>query len=208
MPFDFDFTLYKIDQIIPSAKYGSNVWYKELKNLLPIYKITSLNSVSAFLAITIYESNGYMQIEESFNYDTDTLVKLWPKHFTNVSAKAYAFKEQSIANKVYANRFGNRNEESGDGWNYRSRGLLPLIGKEKYKKFAQVAGLDLDECISYLESPHGIIHAACWLWDLNKFNDYANRKDIQSIVSLLTNSLLNIDDHTENFNIIKNILKE
>lgn len=42
-------------------------------------------------------------------------------------------KDQNIANFVYANINGNKNEASGDGWRFRGSGLIQLTGRGNFK---------------------------------------------------------------------------
>lgn len=206
MQFEFEFTLEKLNQIIPDAKYGTKTWFKELQELLPLYGIKTLNSVSAFMVETYYESNGYMIIEESLNYNERNLLTVWPNKFNEKTAKAYAKNAEAIANRVYANRMGNDSEESGDGWKYRARGVIPITGKSNYTKFAVVAGMNDDEVINYLQTPRGIIHAACWIWKSCDLNLYAEREDIIGISNRLTKGMIGVEAKETNFKKIKEIL--
>ena len=79
MPFEFDFTLEKLNNIIPYAKGGNKLWFKELQSLLPTYNIISKCCVAGFLTETVYETNGYMCLEEPLNYNSKTLLMIWPR---------------------------------------------------------------------------------------------------------------------------------
>jgi len=48
-------------------------------------------------------------------------------------AKQLINNEQNIANFVYANINGNKDEASGDGWRFRGSGLIQLTGRENFK---------------------------------------------------------------------------
>ena len=58
------------------------------------------------------------------------------KYFPGTLEESYARNPEKIANRVYADRMGNGNEASGDGWKYRGRGALQLTGKANYQAFA------------------------------------------------------------------------
>ena len=83
--------------------------------------------MAAFLAQIAHESGGFNFVKEGLNYSAASLRKTWPKRFTTLEiANQYARKPVKIANKVYANRMGNGDEASGDGYRYRGRGLIQL----------------------------------------------------------------------------------
>lgn len=88
------------------------------------------------LATAYHETGQTMQpVVENLNYTSAGLLKTFKKYFTPAEAVAYAKKPQAIANRVYANRNGNGNEASGDGWKYRGRGLPQITFHDNYAKF-------------------------------------------------------------------------
>jgi len=91
-----------------------------------------------FFAQCAHESGGLKVFSENLNYSQSGLRKTFKKYFpTEALAKAYARQPEKIANRVYANRMGNGNEASGDGWKYRGRGAIQLTGKNNYTAFAK-----------------------------------------------------------------------
>jgi putative chitinase len=89
-----------------------------------------------FFAQTAHESGNFKAFSENLNYSADGLTKIFGKYFDAAAAAKAARNPEKIANRVYANRMGNGNEASGDGWKYRGRGALQLTGKDNYKAFA------------------------------------------------------------------------
>lgn len=91
-----------------------------------------------FLSQVHHETGGFTASVENLNYSEQTLLKVFPKYFGvgKLPASQYARKPEAIANVVYANRMGNGNTQSGDGWKYRGRGALQLTGKDNYKAFS------------------------------------------------------------------------
>lgn len=85
-----------------------------------------------------HESGGFRTFRENLNYSAEGLMKIFPRHFPTMSvARAYAWDPEAIANRVYANRMGNGDVQSGDGWRYRGRGAIQLTGKAAYKAFSE-----------------------------------------------------------------------
>lgn len=90
-----------------------------------------------FFGQCAHESGGFKVFSENLNYSAEGLVDTFRKYFPTISSTAgYARNPQKIANKVYANRMGNGNEASNDGWKYRGRGAIQLTGKVNYTQFA------------------------------------------------------------------------
>lgn len=106
-----------------------------MKAAMAFYKMTPVRAAH-FFAQTAHESGNFKAFSENLNYSADGLQKIFGKYFDAASAAKAARNPEKIANKVYANRMGNGNEASGDGWKYRGRGALQLTGKDNYKAFA------------------------------------------------------------------------
>lgn len=99
------------------------------------------NQAAHFFGQCSHESAGFTVFMENLNYSAEGLTKIFKKYFPTLeAAKAYARQPQKIANKVYANRMGNGNEASGDGWKFRGRGPIQLTGKDNYTAFAAHIG--------------------------------------------------------------------
>lgn len=91
---------------------------KKYATLLRSYGINTPKRKAMFFAQLDHES-GLKPIEENLNYSADRLLIIFPKYFTKNDVAEFARNPQKIANRVYANRMGNGNQNSGDGWKYR-----------------------------------------------------------------------------------------
>lgn len=200
MSFDFDFTQEKVDQLIPNARYGTEVWFNEFNELLPVFGITSIGRVAAFIAQTAHESGGYTAMIENLNYAGDRLAAIWPKHFSDVDVSQYHRNPEAIANRAYRNRMGNGDEASGDGFKYRGRGLIQLTGKDNYKRFAEYAGIAVEDAPEYIETPRGALHSACWFWYANDLNTYADAGDFTGMTKRINSSTIGLDDRIKHYN--------
>lgn len=99
------------------------------------YNLTS-SEAAHFLGQCYHETGGFRRFEENLNYSYLGLMKTFKKYFDSVSAKEYSRKPEHIASRVYANRMGNGDEASGDGWKFRGRGAIQLTGKNNYRLFS------------------------------------------------------------------------
>jgi len=116
----------------PDGSFGKNTLLLTSK----YYKITEKQAVH-FFAQVAHETGGFKLFVENLNYSASGLRKTFGKYFTtNTLANLYARQPEKIANRVYANRMGNGDEASGDGWKFRGRGALQLTGKANYKAFS------------------------------------------------------------------------
>jgi len=201
MSFEFDFTEDKLSHLIPKAKDGVSVWFTELVELLPVFEITSVGRVAAFIAQTAHESGGYTALKENLNYSAEGLHKIWPNRFTSVdAAQPYHRNPQAIANKVYGGRMGNGAEETGEGYAYCGRGLLQLTGKDNYKRFAEYCGMAVEDAPAYIETPRGAVHSACWFWFSNDLNTYADAGDFTGMTKRINGGTIGLDDRIKHYN--------
>jgi putative chitinase len=106
-----------------------------LKAAAAYYKLTP-SRAAHFFGQTSHESGGFQIFSENLNYSAAGLDKIFGKYFPDKLEDSYARQPIKIANRVYANRMGNGNEASGDGWKFRGRGALQLTGKSNYQAFA------------------------------------------------------------------------
>lgn len=105
-----------------------------------------LEKKAYMLATVRHECGPSMRpIVENMNYTSARrIAQVWPTRFTVRSARAYVRNPKKLANTVYANRLGNGNYASGDGFKYRGRGIgAQFTGKANYEKFSKLFNVDL-----------------------------------------------------------------
>jgi putative chitinase len=179
--FNFDFTIADLTAILTGNKEVT-AWHIALTKILPKYEINTKERVASFIAQTAHESGNYTTLKENLNYSAAGLTKTWNKRFpTEAAAMPYNRNPEKIANKVYADRLGNGNEASGEGWKYRGRGVIQLTGKDNYTAFAKSINKTLDETVTYLETKEGAIESACWFWKTNNLNKWVDIKDFDGL---------------------------
>lgn len=204
--FDFEFTENKLSQIITNNQYV-NDWYEALALLLPDYDINTVPRVAAFLAQTAHESGGYKALKENLNYRAETLMKVWPRYFPNMEiANQYAHKQEAIANRAYGGRMGNGPEASGDGFRYCGRGLIQLTGKDNYTRFAESIETPVEEIPEFLGTFEGAIQSACWFWETNNLNQFADSGDMLTLTKRINGGTLGLDDRIKHYNHAMHIL--
>ena len=197
-----ELTLEQLKQLLPRNPYVQH-WHNALSQLLPDYEINTSRRIAAFVAQCAHESGGFMVLQENLNYRWQSLRKLFPKYFpTDELAQQYASrpnKQEAIANRIYANRMGNGPEESGDGFRYRGRGLIQLTGKENYTWFAASLEISPEEATEYLGTFEGAAQSACWFWETNKLNQWADTGDILTMTKRINGGTIGLEDRKKHY---------
>jgi len=98
-------------------------WVDALNETFQRFNILTKRQQAAFIGQCGHECGNFKVLQENLNYRAATLMKLWPKRFPTLDvANQYAGQPSKIANKVYCDRMGNRNEASGDAARFIGRG--------------------------------------------------------------------------------------
>ena len=195
-------------KFIPHSKYPDQ-WYDALfsqqtelggKSLLEEYEITTPNRIAAFLAQCHHESGGFVWLTENLNYSASGLLKVFPKYFsTDAQAKAYAKQPDKIANYVYANRMGNGDEASQEGYKFCGRGLIQLTGRSNYQAFADSLEMNIDDVPEYLATFEGASQSACWYWESQKLNQWADAGDILTLTKRINGGTIGLEDRKKHY---------
>ena len=176
-------------------------WHAALDQLLDDYEINTPLRVAHFVAQCAHESGNFVFIKENLNYKAASLMTVFKKYFpTSDLAQQYANKPERIANRVYANRMGNGDETSGDGWRFCGRGLIQLTGKDNYTFFAGSLGISVEEAAEYLATFEGAAQSACFFWEQNNLNRFADANDTKGLTRAINGGYIGLEDrikHTE-----------
>jgi len=171
----------QLTRILPSNPYLKN-WCDALNKILPDYDITTNKRCAAFIGQTYVESAGYTALHENLNYRAESLMREWTAQFSTIDiARQYANKPEQIANRAYANRMGNGDEASGDGWKFCGKGLIQLTGRDNYQSFADSLEMSIDDVPAYLQTFEGAVQSAAWFWESNNLNQYSDAWDIETL---------------------------
>jgi putative chitinase len=188
-------TLLSVDNLIEAgvAVSASKAHAQFLAEAATRFDINTAQRAAAFLGQCMHETAGLTEFEENLRYtspervaaifrtafdmDRDRVVDPEEIEF----AKSYVRNPQALANRVYANRFGNGDEASGDGWRYRGRGGGHLTFKANY----QDAGVALSR--PYVDQPELVAQPRdaaltfAWFWATRGCNAAADRWDLRAV---------------------------
>ncbi len=156
------------------------------KTLLKIKEklnIQTNEELANFMGQISHETGEFKADIEDLNYSVDGLLKIFKKYFTQEQAKKYARNPVLIGSRVYANRMGNGNEASQEGFIFRGRGSLQLTGKNNFKLFSDYIG---EDCVKNPElvSNKYYFESAKFFFDTNKLWSIAKKVDDASITRL------------------------
>ena len=195
-------TLSQLKQLLPKNPYVEH-WHHALEQLFPDYDINTPRRMAAFIAQCAHESGGFMVLKENLNYKAATLRKIFPKYFPNDQiAQEYASKpnkQVAIASKVYANRMGNGDEASQEGYKFCGRGLIQLTGRSNYQAFADSLEMNIDDVPEYLATFQGACQSACWYWETNKLNQWADAGDILTLTKRINGGTIGLEDRKKHY---------
>lgn len=162
----------KLSLVMPRAPAA---WLAELAHQAPAWGIDTPNEIASFVAQLAHESAEFTRLEENLSYSAQRLVQVWPRRFSSLAlAQPCAHNPERLANRVYADRLGNGDEASGDGWRYRGRGPIQLTGRHNYAACAAGINEPLIDFPELLLVPRVGIRSACWYWrakDLDLLDD-------------------------------------
>lgn len=179
--------------------------HEKYKSLFDKYGVNTPLRLAHFYSQVEHES-GLKPISENLNYSDVGLRTTFPKYFSdNKTAVEYARQPQRIANKVYANRMGNGNEQSGEGWKYRGRGFIQITGKETYYHLANDADIDCLKNPDLLLEEVNALVSALWFWDLKGLNALADKDDVVGITKRVNGGKTGLSHRVELLNKYKNI---
>jgi putative chitinase len=197
-----ELTKEQLKQLLPKNPYIDH-WFGALSQLLPDYEINTPKRIAAFMAQCAHESGGFTALKENLNYKPATLRKLFGKYFpTDELAEEYCSKpnkQAAIANRVYASRMGNGDEASGDGYKYCGRGLIQLTGKSNYVAFADSLEISPEEASEYLATFEGAAQSACWFWETNNLNAFADKGDILTMTKRINGGTIGLEDRIKHY---------
>ena len=153
-----------------------------------------------------HECGNFKIMEENLNYRAATLLKLFPKTpkrawgFTPEEAAAYEKQPRKIANRIYGNRMGNRDEASGDGFRFRGSGFLQLTGHSNFFHAGKALGVDFVMQPELVRTPKYAAQTAGWFWQTQKLNQYADSREFVTMTKRINGGTIGLDDRIMHIN--------
>ena len=170
-------------------------WVGPLNETFAKFGIATVDEQAAFIGQYSHESNHFRTLQENLNYRPETLHQLWPQRFPTMEIAAqYAHQPEKIANKVYANRMGNRDEASGDGFRFHGRGLPQLTGHDLYFHFGQFIGEDLIANPDLVATPKYAAMAGGWYWKTHNLSAAADAEDWVKVTKIINGGTFGLEE--------------
>ena len=177
------------------------VWTDALNETFQRFNILTPIQQASFIGQCGHECGNFKMLEENLNYRAETLMKLWPKRFPTLEfANQYAKNPKKIANMVYANRMGNRDEASGDGYRFRGRGCIQLTGHANYYHAGQALGEDFVMQPELVATPMYAALSAGFFWNTHKLNVLADNRDIKMMTKRINGGFIGLADRERHYN--------
>ena len=177
------------------------VWEAALNTTFDRFDISTPFRQAAFIGQAAHESGNFKMLVENLNYRAETLMKVWPKRFPTLEfAKQYERDPKKIANSVYANRMGNRDEASGDGFRFRGRGLFQTTGHAGYYHAGQALGEDFVMQPDLVATPQYAALTAGFFWSTHKLNQYADSRDYKTMTKKINGGFIGLEDRIKHIN--------
>lgn len=178
-----------------------------LNETLQRYNINTPLRVAHFLSQAGHESASFSVMSENLNYSVKGLMDVFRKYFdSEQKARQYARQPQKIANKVYANRLGNGNEASGDGWRYRGKGCIQITGKINHELYGKNIGVDFVSNPELLLSLPYVIDCAGWYFSVMNLLPVCDNDNVKVLTRKINGGYHGYDDRVKRLMIAKTAL--
>ena len=183
-------------------------WVDPLNETFERFDISTPIRQACFIGQAGHESGNFTRLSEGLSYSPERLMQIWPKRFPNMEiAQKYARNPKALANNVYANRMGNRDEASGDGFRFAGAGLFQLTGHSNFYHAGQALGEDFVMQPELVKTPRFAALTAGWFWDTHKLNQMADARDFKGMCRKINGGFHGLEDRDSRINKALAILK-
>ena len=193
-------------RIMPLCKAQAAIFAPLLTAAMAEFGINTPARQASFLSQIAQESGQLTRLVENLNYGAPGLLGTFPTHFNAAQAALYARQPERIANRAYADRLGNGNEASGDGWRYRGRGLIQITGRTNYAGIGAKLGCDLVTRPELLEAPALACRSAALFWRTNGLNTLADAGDQRAVTRRVNGGVNGLAERLAFFDVAQGVL--
>ena len=172
-------------------------WVEPLNATIQKFSIFTVKEQAAFIGQLSHECNHFRTLEENLNYRAETLQALFHTHFKPEEYVLFAHNPQKIANRIYANRGGNRNEASGDGYLYRGRGTIQLTFHDNYWHCGQALGQDFVKNPDLVKTPMYAAMSGGWFWATHGCNQLAESGNEEALCKRINGGLFGLNERIQ-----------
>ena len=170
-------------------------WVDPLNETFQRFNIVTSNQQAMFIGQCSHECGNFRLLEENLNYKAATLMKLWPRRFPTLEkANEFSGNPKKIANSVYSLRMGNRDENSGDGFRFRGRGIIQLTGHSGYFHAGKALGVDFVANPDLVSTPKYAALTGGWFWSTHNLNAPADALDYIKCTKIINGGTIGLDD--------------
>jgi len=169
-------------------------WVDPLNATFQKFGIDDVRKQAAFIGQCSHESGHFRKLEENLNYSAETLQRLFGHKFKPEEIQQYAHQPQRIANRIYANRIGNRDEASGDGWLYHGRGVIQLTGHDNFWHFGQSVGMDFVHNPAPVSQPLYAAMSGGWFWATHGCNPLAEAENWEGLTRRINGGTFGLEE--------------
>jgi len=169
-------------------------WSEPLTTTFTSFGIDDVKKQAAFIGQCSHECGHFKKLEENLNYSAETLQKLFGHKFKSGEIEVYAHHPEKIANRIYGDRGGNRDESSGDGWKFHGRGLIQLTLHDNYWHFGKAIGQDLVAHPELVATPMYAALSAGWFWKTHGCNELAEAQNWEGLTKRINGGLIGLED--------------
>jgi putative chitinase len=189
-----------LSEAVPDATEANIALYAPALDAACIqFSIDSPLRLAGFISQVAHESGSFCSVSENLNYSAEALLATFPSHFDEDSAADYARQPEKIANRVYANRMGNGDEASGDGWAFRGGGLIQDTGRDNHQLCGDALGIDLINHPELLQTPQYAALSAAWFWSTHNLNALADAGDVEGMTREINGGLNGLADRQSRY---------
>lgn len=174
------------------------------------FGITTPARMAGFIAQAAHESSGFARLEENLHYSRpERIMQVWPTRVPSIAdALPLIRNPEALANRVYANRNGNADESSGDGWRYRGRGLFQLTGRANYMAAGDALGVDLKGHPERVGEAAMAAMTSGWFWAANGCNELADTSQIDAMTRKINGrAMLGAEERRSRFDTALRVLQ-